>query len=78
MGVFADFFRPFRYLSILYNTEAAASEASQDEYAASRGCGLYLSPVMFDAEVGAYYYYYYGREWAHSLCGLDSRFTKLH
>jgi len=56
MGVFADFFGPFRYLSILYNNEAAVSESSQDEYAASRGCGLYLSPVLFDAEVGASFY----------------------
>jgi hypothetical protein len=40
----------FRYLSILYNDEAFASESSEDEYAASKGCGLYLSPVVFDAE----------------------------
>ena len=41
------FFLTVRYLSILYNDEASASESSQDAYASR----LYLSPVLFDAEV---------------------------
>ena len=40
-------FLTVRYLSILYNDEASASESSQDAYASR----LYLSQVLFDAEV---------------------------
>jgi hypothetical protein len=64
----------FRYLSILYNDEAAASESSQDECAGFRGCGLYLSPVLFDAEVRLWFYYSTSKAYMH----FGRRFTKLH